>query len=83
MSLAALSLAALLIAILASTVTPLNVGVLALAFAWGIGLYGGIGLGYKLSATTTIDASYDFSKIDFFGNEFDVNMFSVGLTFSF
>lgn len=46
-------------------------------------LYGGIGLGYKLSATTTIDASYDFSKIDFFGGEFDVNMFSVGLTFSF
>jgi hypothetical protein len=44
MSLAALSLAALLVAILASTVTPLNVGVLALAFAWGIGLYGGIGL---------------------------------------
>ena len=35
MSLAALSLAALLVAILASTVTPLNVGVLALAFAWG------------------------------------------------
>ena len=40
----ALSLVALLVAILASTVTPLNVGVLALAFAWGIGLYGGISL---------------------------------------
>ena len=44
MSLATLSLVALLVAILASTVTPLNVGVLALAFAWGIALYGGIGL---------------------------------------
>jgi OOP family OmpA-OmpF porin len=46
-------------------------------------LYGGIGLGYKLSATTTIDASYDFSKIEIVEDEFDVNMFSVGLTFSF
>ena len=44
MSLAALSLVALLLAILASTVTPLNVGVLALAFAWGVAWYGGIGL---------------------------------------
>lgn len=44
MSLAALSLAALLLAILASTVTPINVGVLAIAFAWGIAMYGGIGL---------------------------------------
>jgi OOP family OmpA-OmpF porin len=46
-------------------------------------LYGGIGLGYKLSANSTIDASYDFSKIEIVENEFDVHMFSVGLTFSF
>jgi di/tricarboxylate transporter len=44
MSLAVLSLAALLLAIVASTATPLNVGVLALAFSWGIAVYGGIGL---------------------------------------
>jgi di/tricarboxylate transporter len=44
MSLATLSLAALLVAIVASTLTPLNVGVVALAFAWGIALYGGIAL---------------------------------------
>lgn len=44
MSLAALSLVALLAAIVASTVTPQNVGVLAIAFAWGVAWYGGIGL---------------------------------------
>jgi di/tricarboxylate transporter len=44
MSLAWLSLTALLIAILVSCVSPLNVGVLAVAFAWLIGLYAGMGL---------------------------------------
>jgi Na+/H+ antiporter NhaD/arsenite permease-like protein len=44
MSLAALSLVALLVAILASTATPLNVGVLSLAFAWAVAWYGGIAL---------------------------------------
>jgi di/tricarboxylate transporter len=42
MNLAALSLGALFVAIVVSCVSPLNVGVLALALAWLIAIYGGI-----------------------------------------
>jgi di/tricarboxylate transporter len=42
MNLAALSLGALFVAIVVSCVSPLNVGVLALALAWLIAVYGGI-----------------------------------------
>ncbi len=44
MSPAVLSVTALLIAIVVSCVSPLNVGILAIAFAWLIGLYAGMSL---------------------------------------
>lgn len=50
MSLAVLSVAALILAIIVSCVTPLNVGVLAMAMAWILGVYvGGMPLGTVIS----------------------------------
>jgi len=50
MSLAVLSVAALVLAIIVSCVTPLNVGVLAMAMAWILGVYvGGMPLGTVIS----------------------------------
>jgi len=46
-------------------------------------LYGGVGLGYKVAPNWSVDAAYDFSKIKFSGEKFDVHLFSVGLTFAF
>lgn len=42
MSLAALSLAALLVAVLVSCVSEINIGVLAIALAWGVGVLAGM-----------------------------------------
>ena len=50
-------------------------------------LYGGLGVGYKLSKTTTLDLAWDFSKSKYNKNGVDesgsINAFSVGLTFEF
>jgi di/tricarboxylate transporter len=59
MSLAWISLGALLVAILVSCFSPLNVGVLAIAFAWLIGQYAGMSLndviaGFPVSLFVTL-----------------------------
>ena len=50
-------------------------------------LYGGLGVGYKLSKTMSLDAAWDFSKSKYNKNGVDtsgnINMFSVGATFGF
>jgi OmpA-OmpF porin, OOP family len=46
-------------------------------------LYGGLGLGYKLTKQMSIDAAWDFSKAEFAGEKGNVNAYSVGLTFAF
>jgi OOP family OmpA-OmpF porin len=46
-------------------------------------LYGGVGLGYKVAPNWSVDAAFDFSKIKFADEKFNVQMFSVGLTFGF
>lgn len=51
-------------------------------------LYGGLGLGYKLSKQVSIDAAWDFSKGKYNKDGLDlgtgsVNAFSLGLTFGF
>jgi OOP family OmpA-OmpF porin len=46
-------------------------------------LYGGLGVGYKLNKQTSIDAAWDFSQAKITGFKYDVNAFSVGLTFGF
>lgn len=46
-------------------------------------IYGGLGLGYKVAPAWSVDAAYDFSKIEFGNDKFNVHMFSVGVTFAF
>jgi OOP family OmpA-OmpF porin len=50
-------------------------------------LYGGVGIGYKLTKMTSVDAVWDFSKSKYNKNGIDesgsINAFSVGVTFSF
>jgi OOP family OmpA-OmpF porin len=51
-------------------------------------LYGGLGVGYKLSKQVSIDAAWDFSKGKYNKDGLDlgsgnVNAFSLGLTFGF
>jgi len=50
-------------------------------------LYGGLGVGYRLSSTVTIDGAWDFTKSKYNKNGVDeswnVNAFSVGVTFGF
>jgi OOP family OmpA-OmpF porin len=50
-------------------------------------LYGGLGVGYRLSSTVTIDGAWDFTKSKYNKNGVDeswnVNALSVGLTFAF
>jgi OmpA-OmpF porin, OOP family len=46
-------------------------------------LYGGLGVGYRITPKMSIDASYDFSKAEFRGGKSNVNMLGVGLTVSF
>ena len=50
-------------------------------------LYGGLGVGYKLTKTTSIDVVWDFSKSKYNKNGLDesgsINAFSAGVTFAF
>jgi OmpA-OmpF porin, OOP family len=50
-------------------------------------LYGGLGVGYRVSPTVTIDGAWDFTKSKYDKNGVDeswsVNAFSVGVTFGF
>jgi OmpA-OmpF porin, OOP family len=46
-------------------------------------LYGGLGLGYKVAPAWSVDAAYDFSKVEVSNTKFNVHMFSVGVTFAF
>lgn len=46
-------------------------------------LYGGVGIGYRLSPTVSIDGTWDFSKSEYGGETGNINVFSVGLTFWF
>jgi opacity protein-like surface antigen len=46
-------------------------------------LYGGLGVGYNISKQLSIDAAWDFSQAKVTGFKYDVNAFSVGLTFGF
>jgi OOP family OmpA-OmpF porin len=50
-------------------------------------LYGGLGVGYRLSSTVTIDGAWDFTKSKYSKNGIDeswnINVFSVGVTFGF
>jgi OOP family OmpA-OmpF porin len=52
-----------------------------------IALYGGLGVGYKIAPNVSLDAAWDFtkSKYDKNGADFsaNINVLSVGLTFSF
>jgi OmpA-OmpF porin, OOP family len=46
-------------------------------------LYGGLGVGYKLTKQMSIDAAWDFSKGELEGEKGNVNAYSIGLTFAF
>jgi opacity protein-like surface antigen len=50
-------------------------------------LYGGLGVGYRVTKNATVDAAWDFSRGKYDKNGLDesgsVNAFSVGMTFSF
>jgi OOP family OmpA-OmpF porin len=46
-------------------------------------LYGGLGVGYKLTKQLSVGAAWDFSKAEFAGEKADVNAYSIGLTFDF
>lgn len=46
-------------------------------------LYGGFGMGYKISPNLSLNAAYDFSKVKLLDDDLKVNMFSVGMTYSF
>ena len=52
-----------------------------------IGLYAGLGVGYKLSKTMSIDGAWDFARSKYNKNGVDesgnLNMFSVGVTVGF
>ena len=52
-----------------------------------VGLYGGLGVGYKLTKTMSIDGAWDFAQSKYKKNGADesgsLNMFSVGVTFGF
>jgi OOP family OmpA-OmpF porin len=46
-------------------------------------LYGGLGVGYKLTRQMSLDAAWDFGQGEIFGEKGDVNAYSLGVTFSF
>jgi len=50
-------------------------------------LYGGLGVGYRVSKSVTVDAAWDFTRGKYEKNGLDesanVNAFSLGMTFSF
>jgi OOP family OmpA-OmpF porin len=52
-----------------------------------IALYGGLGVGYKITPAVSVDAAWDFSKSKFDKNGVSdsgsINMFSIGLTVGF
>jgi OmpA-OmpF porin, OOP family len=46
-------------------------------------LYGGLGIGYKLTKQLSLDAAWDFSQGEFQGEKGSVSALSLGLTFGF
>jgi len=46
-------------------------------------LYGGLGIGYRITPKVSLDASYDFSKLEFSGEKGNVSMFGIGVTVAF
>jgi OOP family OmpA-OmpF porin len=46
-------------------------------------LYGGLGIGYRISPKVSLDASYDFSKLEIGGEKGNVSMVGIGVTVSF
>lgn len=46
-------------------------------------VYGGLGVGYRITPKVSLDASYDFSKTEIFGEKGNVNMLGIGVTVSF
>jgi opacity protein-like surface antigen len=46
-------------------------------------LYGGLGLGYKLTKQLSVGVAYDFTKAEISGEKADVSAFTLGLTFDF
>jgi OmpA-OmpF porin, OOP family len=46
-------------------------------------LYGGLGIGYKLTKQMSIDGAWDFGRAKTGGEKLDVNAYSIGLTFAF
>lgn len=45
--------------------------------------YGGLGIGYRITPKMSLDASYDFSKVDFRESKSNTNMLGIGLTVAF
>lgn len=46
-------------------------------------LYGGLGIGYRITPKVSLDASYDFTKLEISGSKSNVNMFGIGVTVAF
>jgi OOP family OmpA-OmpF porin len=46
-------------------------------------LYGGLGVGYKLTKQLSVGAAWDFSRAEFAGEKSDINAYSIALTFDF
>jgi len=46
-------------------------------------LYGGLGVGYRITPKVSIDGSFDFSKAELLGEKFNTNMFGIGVTVAF
>lgn len=46
-------------------------------------LYGGLGIGYRLSPSVSLDGAWDFSKSTYGGESGNISVISVGLTFWF
>lgn len=46
-------------------------------------VYGGLGIGYNITPKVSLDASYDFSKLEVVGQKGNVSVLGVGLTASF
>ena len=46
-------------------------------------VYGGLGIGYRITPKVSLDASYDFSKAEILGEKGNVNMLGIGLTVAF
>lgn len=46
-------------------------------------LYGGLGVGYKLTKQLSVGGAWDFTKAEIVGEKANVNAYTVGLTFDF